>query len=69
VATQVLTEVDGRLKLAFEPGSGGQLEVNIWARKLPVAAKRRRRVAKRHKRANNKDKDKKSVKKSGSSMN
>jgi hypothetical protein len=40
VATQVLTEVDGRLKLAFvNSGSGGQLEVNIRARKLPVAAK------------------------------
>ncbi len=36
VATQVLTETDGRLKLAFvNPGSGGQLEVTIKARKLP----------------------------------
>jgi len=35
VATQVLTEPDGRLKLAFvNPGSGGQLEVAIRARKL-----------------------------------
>lgn len=35
VATQVLTQVDGRLKLAFvNPGSGGQLEVTIKARKL-----------------------------------
>jgi len=37
VATQVLTETDGRLKLAFvNPGSGGQLEVTIKAKKLPV---------------------------------
>ena len=36
VATQVLTETDGRLKLAFvNPGSGGQLEVTIKAKKLP----------------------------------
>jgi hypothetical protein len=36
VATQVLTEKDGRLKLAFvNPGSGGQLEVSIKARPLP----------------------------------
>lgn len=36
VATQVLTETDGRLKLAFvNSGSGGQLEVTIKARKLP----------------------------------
>ena len=36
VATQVLMEADGRLKLAFvNPGSGGQLEVTIRARKLP----------------------------------
>ena len=35
VATQVLRETDGRLKLAFvNPGSGGQLEVTIKARKL-----------------------------------
>src|SRR5438105_12157782 len=35
VATQVLIEKDGRLKLAFvNPGSGGQLEVTIKARKL-----------------------------------
>ncbi len=35
VATQVLMEGDGRLKLAFvNPGSGGQLEVTIRARKL-----------------------------------
>lgn len=33
VATQVLREADGRLKLAFvNPGSGGQLEVTIRAR-------------------------------------
>ena len=36
VATQVLTETDGRLKLAFvNAGSGGQLEVTIKAKKLP----------------------------------
>ena len=41
VATQVLTEKDGRLKLAFvNPGSGGQLEVNIKARRLPAPAKK-----------------------------
>lgn len=41
VATQVLVESDGRLKLAFvNPGSGGQLEVTINARKLPASAKR-----------------------------
>ena len=35
VATQVLRESDGRLKLAFvNPGSGGQLEVTLRARKL-----------------------------------
>ena len=40
VATQVLVEKDGRLKLAFvNPGSGGQLEVTIKARKLPVLRK------------------------------
>jgi hypothetical protein len=40
VATQVLTEADGRLKLAFvNPGSGGQLEVTIKARKLPTTKK------------------------------
>jgi hypothetical protein len=37
VATQVLTEPDGRLKLAFvNSGSGGQLEVTIRAKKLPT---------------------------------
>jgi len=37
VATQVLMETDGRLKLAFvNAGSGGQLEVTIRARKLPA---------------------------------
>jgi hypothetical protein len=41
VATQVLSEKDGRLKLAFvNPGSGGQLEVNIKARPLPASAKK-----------------------------
>ena len=40
VATQVLTESGGRMKLAFvNPGSGGQLEVMIRARKVPGAAK------------------------------
>src|SRR5882724_10465422 len=35
VATQVLSEADGRLKLAFvNAGSGGQLEVTIKAKKL-----------------------------------
>lgn len=35
VATQVLREADGRLKLAFvNPGSGGQLEVTIRAKRL-----------------------------------
>ncbi|PYS68165.1 MAG: hypothetical protein DMF73_17500, partial [Acidobacteria bacterium] len=35
VATQVLKESDGRLKLAFvNPGSGGQLEVTIRAKKF-----------------------------------
>jgi len=35
VSTQVITEPDGRLKLAFvNPGSGGQLEVTIKAKKL-----------------------------------
>ena len=41
VATQVLSESDGRLKLSFvNPGSGGQLEVTIKARRLPSSAKR-----------------------------
>lgn len=41
VATQVLTEKDGRLKLAFvNPGSGGQLEVTIKARRLPAPARK-----------------------------
>lgn len=40
VATQVLREADGRLKLAFvNPGSGGQLEVTIKARKLSTTKK------------------------------
>ena len=40
VATQVLMDADGRLKLAFvNPGSGGQLEVTIRARKLPIPKK------------------------------
>jgi hypothetical protein len=41
VATQVLVEKDGRLKLAFvNPGSGGQLEVTIKARRLPTQDKK-----------------------------
>jgi hypothetical protein len=41
VATQVLPEKDGRLKLAFvNPGSGGQLEVTIKARPLPAQGKK-----------------------------
>lgn len=41
VATQVLSEKDGRLKLAFvNPGSGGQLEVTIKARRLPDPVKK-----------------------------
>jgi len=37
VATQVLPEADGRLKLAFvNEGNGGSLEVMITARKLPA---------------------------------
>src|SRR5262245_6095327 len=39
VATQVLSEPDGRLKLAFvNPGSGGPLEVTIKARRFSRAA-------------------------------
>ena len=39
VETQVLTERDGRIKLAFvNPGSGGELQVTIKARRLPNAA-------------------------------
>ena len=40
VATQVLSEADGRLKLSFvNPGSGGQLEVMIRAKKLATPVK------------------------------
>src|SRR5438132_695578 len=40
-AGQVLTESDGRLKLSFvNPGSGGQLEITIKARRLPTAVKK-----------------------------
>ena len=40
VATQVLAEPDGRLKLAFvNPGSGGSLEVTIQARRLVAVQK------------------------------
>ena len=45
VATQVLREPDGRLKLAFvNPGSGGQLEVAIRARKVGQYHLRQRTV-------------------------
>jgi hypothetical protein len=38
VAAQVIPEPDGRLKLAFvNPGSGGQLEVEVVARRLPAS--------------------------------
>jgi len=41
MATQVLTEPDGRLKLAFvNPGSGGPLEVMIKARRISRPAAR-----------------------------
>ena len=41
VATQVLSDKDGRLKLAFvNPGSGGQLEVTIKAKLLPAPTKK-----------------------------
>jgi hypothetical protein len=40
VAAQVISEADGRLKLAFvNPGSGGQLEVTIHARRLSAVRK------------------------------
>jgi hypothetical protein len=40
VAAQVISQPDGRLKLAFvNPGSGGQLEVTIRARRLAPAGK------------------------------
>jgi len=40
VATQVMTQQDGRLKLAFvNAGSGGELQVTIRARRLPATAK------------------------------
>src|SRR5215475_11975564 len=40
VAAQVISQPDGRLKLAFvNPGSGGQLEVTIHARRLAPAGK------------------------------
>jgi hypothetical protein len=41
VATQVLSEPDGRLKLSFvNAGSGGQLEVLIKARQLPAGSRK-----------------------------
>jgi len=40
VAAQVISQPDGRLKLSFvNPGSGGQLEVTIQARRLAPAGK------------------------------
>jgi hypothetical protein len=40
VAAQVISQPDGRLKLAFvNPGSGGQLETTIQARRLAPAGK------------------------------
>lgn len=40
-AAQVMTEADGRLNLSFvNPGSGGQLEINIVARKVKAAMTR-----------------------------
>src|SRR5262249_50222456 len=40
VAAQVITQPDGRLKLAFvNPGSGGQLEVTIQSRRLALTGK------------------------------
>jgi hypothetical protein len=47
VAAQVIPEPDGRLKLAFvNPGSGGQLEVEIVARRVPASpAKSEKKVA------------------------
>src|SRR5215475_15411925 len=41
VAAQVISQPDGRLKLAFiNPGSGGQLEVTIQARRSAPAGKK-----------------------------
>ncbi len=41
VAAQVLSQPDGRIKLAFvNPGSGGALEVTIKARRLPANGKK-----------------------------
>jgi hypothetical protein len=47
VAAQVIPEPDGRLKLAFvNPGSGGQLEVEVVARRLPsLTTKAEKKVA------------------------
>ncbi|MBI3759412.1 MAG: hypothetical protein HY269_06615, partial [Deltaproteobacteria bacterium] len=46
VATQVISEPDGRLKLAFvNPGRGGQLEVNIVARRLPATTEKNEKKA------------------------
>jgi hypothetical protein len=40
VAAQVISQPDGRLKLSFvNPGSGGQLEVTIQARRSPPTGK------------------------------
>jgi hypothetical protein len=47
IAAQVIPEPDGRLKLAFvNPGSGGQLEVEVVARRLPsLTTKAEKKVA------------------------
>jgi hypothetical protein len=43
VAAQVLSESDGRVKLAFmNPGNGGALDVSIQARRLPARSEVRR---------------------------
>ncbi len=48
VAAQVIPEPDGRLKFAFvNPGSGGQLEVQIVARRLPASAAKGEKKAER----------------------
>ena len=42
VAAQVISEPDGRLKMAFvNPGSGGQLEVLIHAKRLPTVSSKK----------------------------
>jgi hypothetical protein len=52
VATQVIQEPDGRLKLAFvNPGSGGQLEVQVVGRKMASSTAKAEKSAE-HKPAN-----------------